>query len=60
VRALCGPSIEAEMLAHTLHRTTHARALSRELKISYATAGVRQELNLSSFALNAIGHNRIV
>jgi len=48
------------MLAHTLHRTTHARALSRELKISYATAGVRQELNLSSFALNAIGHNRIV
>jgi len=71
-RALCGPSIEAALIAHTMHRTTNARSLSRELGVSYATAhaaverlvgrglllrrrsGVRQELNLSPFAMDAL------
>jgi hypothetical protein len=37
-RALCGPSIEAAFMAHAMDRVTNARALSRELGVSYATA----------------------
>jgi hypothetical protein len=37
-RALCGPSIEAAFIAHTMDRVTNARALSREIGVSYATA----------------------
>jgi hypothetical protein len=35
-RALCGPSIEAGCLSHTLHRATNARMLSKELNATYA------------------------
>jgi len=37
-RALCGPSIEAAFIAHTMNRVTNARSLSREIGVSYATA----------------------
>jgi hypothetical protein len=71
-RALCGPSIEAALLAHTMDRITNARSLSREIGVSYAAAhaaverlvgrglllrhrnGVRQELSLSAFAVDAL------
>src|SRR5262249_44073299 len=38
IRALCGPSIEAAFLARTMAGVTNARALSREIGVSYATA----------------------
>jgi len=37
-RALCGPSIEAALMAHTMDRITNARSLSREIGVSYAAA----------------------
>ena len=35
-RALCGPSIEAACLSHTLHHVTTARTLSKEINATYA------------------------
>ena len=37
-RALCGPSIEAALLAQAMHHASNARSLSRELGVSYAAA----------------------
>jgi hypothetical protein len=37
-RALCGPSIEAALIAHAMDRITNARSLSRDIGVSYAAA----------------------